>query len=112
MLRHRSKRPLLVALGQRAELSARLGRGWDIADGEHDLHVRGKQLRPLASFGSLNQGPADPRCGGVDFPLDRPQQGQTWLWLPAAPACLLVRLLSLTEIPEQPMDLASPVASL
>ena len=72
---------------------SRRARGRDVADGEHDLDVRGQQLRPLAGSAVSTDGPADRGRGGVELSLGQPQQGKARLWLPAAPAGLSVRLL-------------------
>ena len=106
---HRAEHRALVALGQLLELGARIPRVLDLAGGECDLDVRGKQCGAFERLLGLCARPADRGERGVVLPLSEPKLREAGLRLPAQIARLAVRLLRFLEPAEQPEHLALTV---
>ena len=99
MRNHRTKHAALKGCRNLTELATGAARLPDIAYGQHDLDVGGKETYALGRLEGLSHGAADrsARCGGVR--LGQAQQGQNRLRLPPTAARVLVGFFDCGELP-------------
>jgi hypothetical protein len=94
------------------KLAARGMRALELAGGEHDLDVCGKQRDALERVRCFSDRPADRGGGRTGVALVQPQQGQARLRLEATPTRLAIGVLGRFELPSQTMDLPLPIVGL
>ena len=95
---HRTKHAALKSCRDLSELAASTASLLDIAYGQHDLDVGGKETYALRRFGGLAHSAADRGARGRCVRLGQAQQGQTRLGLPPAAARVLVGFFGSGEL--------------
>src|SRR5215213_3083752 len=109
---HRTKHAALKTCRDLSELAAGAASLLDIAYGQHDLDVGGKETDALRRLGGLAHSAADRSARGRDVRLGQAQQSPTRLGLPPAAARVLVGFFGSGELPPQTVDLTLPIAGI
>ena len=102
---HRSQHVRVERRRDLLQLAAGAARFVDVADGQHDLDVRGQQLRALQRVGGRAHDAADRRGRRVGASLGQPQQGESRLRFPSQAARGAIRLLGGRKLPAQAVQL-------